>query len=157
MMKYPSDEELIQWILSLEQEELYAPIHLKEEIMKKVLQPAEKSAQKQKNPQISFFAYAVKIVAGMAAAILLTFVLPTGNGMDVSRARERMERIEEQADKREQKLNENYTLPEVYEESDSGWNNNLFRQIEYKTAQLFEKADKVKELSGFWNKNQGGN
>ena len=36
MMGYPSDQELEKWILELEQEELYAPKHLKEEILKEV-------------------------------------------------------------------------------------------------------------------------
>ena len=36
MSRYPSDEELYRFIEELEKEELYAPGHLKEEILLKV-------------------------------------------------------------------------------------------------------------------------
>lgn len=36
MKNYPTDEELNAFLEKLEQQELYAPEHLKEEIMKKV-------------------------------------------------------------------------------------------------------------------------
>ncbi|MBR5799880.1 MAG: hypothetical protein IKY23_07435 [Lachnospiraceae bacterium] len=174
MMKYPSDQELENWILELEQEELYAPRHLKEEILKKATQPAELrqmagtaedvkkmqlaecSGRSPEHPQSSFFAYTLKIVAGMAAAILLTFVLPANNGMDISRAKERMERMEVMADKRQEQLIEAYTLPDE-EENGSRRRSNFLSHIEAEAAQLFEKADEVKELNIFWNKNQGGN
>ena len=174
-MKYPSDQELQNWILELEQEELYAPRHLKEEILKKATQPAELKqmagtaedvkkmqlpeggGRNPEHPQSSFFAYTLKIVAGMAAAILLTFVLPANNGMDISRAKERMERMEIMADKKQEQLIEAYTLPVEAEGNGSRRRSNFLSHIEAKAAQLFEKADEVKELSIFWNKNQGGN
>lgn len=169
-MGYPSDQELEKWILELEQEELYAPKHLKEEILKMTRELATTSEfaknaelenaknleahmiSKKKSPQVTFFAYTVKVVAGMAAAILLTFVLPTGNGLEISRAEERMERMEEKADKRQEQLIANERRPEAAGEGRDNLKTDLFSLINNKRELLFEKADRVKELGGFWNK-----
>lgn len=48
MKNYPTDEELNAFLEKLEQQELYAPEHLKEEIMKKVF-PSELPRTEEKN------------------------------------------------------------------------------------------------------------
>lgn len=84
MNGYPTDEELNRMIEELEKEELYAPGYLKDEIMLKAKE-TEKSGSKRSQP-VSFLMYSLKMAAGMAAAVLLVFVIPAGNGSDVSRA-----------------------------------------------------------------------
>lgn len=87
MNRYPTDEELNSFIEELEKEELYAPLHLKEEILLKVKEGEQpvKAGSKIQQP-VSLFLYTLKMVAGMAAAVLLIFMLPVGNGSDVSEA-----------------------------------------------------------------------
>lgn len=93
MNRYPSDEELERFIAQMEKEELYAPAHLKEEILSK------SGAAKQKNKgsaaysvrntqvvKIQMFTYSLKIATGMAAAIAMLMLIPqsdmqqTGSG-----------------------------------------------------------------------------
>lgn len=88
MNRYPTDEELNSFIEELEREELYAPVHLKDEILSKVKeteQPPILTGKKSQQP-VSLFLYTLKMVAGMAAAVLLIFMIPAGNGSDVSKA-----------------------------------------------------------------------
>ena len=125
MNRYPTDEELARLIESLEKEELYAPRHLKEEILLKAERLEEKEAsnkkadarvaktetqvkkadaqvakqspsQGEKAKPVSFLSYTIKMVAGMAAAILLTFAIPLSNGSDLSYAKGPVERLEEE-------------------------------------------------------------
>lgn len=84
MNNYPTDEELNAFLEKLEQQELYAPEHLKEEIMKKVfLQELPKTEEKKTIP---FAVYVLKMAAGMAAALTLLIVNPFRGGSDISRA-----------------------------------------------------------------------
>lgn len=76
MRSYLSDEELKKFMDSIEQEPLYAPRHLKEEIMKSLKKQDIISVQKLRQAKIQMFSYSMKIAAGMAAALLLTFMLP---------------------------------------------------------------------------------
>ena len=95
MNVYPTDEELNSLIEALEKEELYAPAHLKGEILqrvKKESRPAD-AARKSGKP-ISLGIYTLKIAIGMAAAIMLVFFLPVRNGSNISWAEE-MQRQEE--------------------------------------------------------------
>lgn len=95
MNGYPTDEELRSFIEALEKEELYAPAHLKREILqrvKKESRPAD-AARKSGRP-VSLGVYTLKIAMGMAAAIMLVFFLPVRNGSNVSWAEE-MQRQEE--------------------------------------------------------------
>lgn len=71
MSRYPSDEELYRFIEELEKEELYAPRHLKEEILLKV--DGEEKAEKSKNRKgqpTPFPVYTIKMAAGIAAGNL---------------------------------------------------------------------------------------
>lgn len=83
MKQYPTDEELNAFIAKLEQEELYAPAHLKEEILLKTEQ-----MKKSETAPISFLVYTLKMVAGMAAAIMLTFAIPASDGSEHSKAKD---------------------------------------------------------------------
>ncbi len=76
MSLYPTDEELMKWIEELEKEPLYAPGHLKEEIMKGLTRQDMSAVQKIRQAKIQMFTYSMKIVAGMAAALFLVFFSP---------------------------------------------------------------------------------
>ena len=145
MNKYPSDEELELWIHNLEQEELYAPRHLKEEIMHKALQ------SKKNSPPVSFLSYTVKMVAGMAAAVVLTFVIPVNDGTDISMAQIRMERIQEENERREEKLQESLVHKERLDKKIAGHMNRTRKQMDDAAEQVFNK------MKGFWNRENGGN
>lgn len=84
MKNYPTDEELNAFLEKLEQQELYAPEHLKEEIMKKVF-PSELPRTEEKRT-VPFAVYVLKMAAGMAAALTLLIVNPFRDGSDISRA-----------------------------------------------------------------------
>ena len=64
MKNYPTDEELNAFLEKLEQQELYAPEHLKEEIMKKVFLPELSKTEEKK--MVPFAVYVLKMAAGMA-------------------------------------------------------------------------------------------
>lgn len=78
MNNYPTEEELNRLIESLEQEQLYAPGHLKEEILFKAEKEIKKG-EKRARP-VSFPMYTLKMAVGMAAAILLVFMIPAESG-----------------------------------------------------------------------------
>ena len=80
MKNYPTDEELNAFLEKLEQQELYAPEHLKEEIMKKVFLPELSKTEEKK--MVPFAVYVLK----MAAALTLLIVNPFRDGSDISRA-----------------------------------------------------------------------
>ncbi len=80
MKEYPTDEELALFINSLEQQELYAPRYLKEEILKRAF--PEQTVQAQPRPgggerRVRLFTYRLKIITGMAAAVFMLAVLPS--------------------------------------------------------------------------------
>lgn len=79
MKEYLTDEELELLIEQMERQELYAPKHMKEQILnqafpKQTVEVLPKSGGS-KRPT-SFLAYRLKIVAGMAAAIVMLMILP---------------------------------------------------------------------------------
>lgn len=80
MKGYPTDEELNLLIEQLEEQELYAPKHLKEEIMNKVFsKQTERARPKHKSGRmesITLFTYRLKIIAGMAAALIMLILIP---------------------------------------------------------------------------------
>lgn len=106
MNKYPTDEELNDFIARLEQESLYAPIHLKEEILLKAEEITGVKRQQKYDKPTSFFSYTLKMVAGMAAALFLTFAIPVSDGTDLSRAAEKRddERIAQMMEELHQKI-----------------------------------------------------
>ncbi|MEY8324542.1 hypothetical protein AALB47_11605 [Lachnospiraceae bacterium 54-11] len=79
MKDYMTDEELELFIEHMEQRELYAPKHMKEQILnqafpKQTVEVLPKSGGGRK--QASLLAYRIKIIAGMAAAIIMLMILP---------------------------------------------------------------------------------
>ncbi len=83
MREYPTDEELERLIAQLEQQELYAPKHMKEQILSQVFpKQTDKMPAKSGSAQkpIALFTYRLKIVAGMAAALIMLAVIPMQNG-----------------------------------------------------------------------------
>ncbi|MDY5870730.1 MAG: hypothetical protein SPK58_10060 [Lachnospiraceae bacterium] len=83
MREYPTDEELERLIAELEQQELYAPKHMKEQILSQVFpKQTDKMPAKSGSAQkpIALFTYRLKIVAGMAAALIMLAVIPMQNG-----------------------------------------------------------------------------
>ena len=68
-MRYLTDEELLNLVEEIEAEPLFAPKYLKTEIMEKIDMKNIKWWQ-------GNFVYNVKIIAGMAAALVLIFTLP---------------------------------------------------------------------------------
>ena len=79
MREYPTDEELELFIEELEKQKLYAPKHMKEQILsqafpKQTVEVLPKSGSTQK--PVTVFAYRLKIIAGMAAALLMLAVIP---------------------------------------------------------------------------------
>ena len=83
MREYPTDEELERLIAQLEQQELYAPKHMKEQILSQVFpKQTDKMPAKSGSAQkpIALFTYRLKIVAGMSAALIMLAVIPMQNG-----------------------------------------------------------------------------
>ncbi|MDY2698460.1 MAG: hypothetical protein SOV61_02835 [Lachnospiraceae bacterium] len=79
MREYPTDEELELFIRQIEQQELYAPKYMKEQILNKAFpkQSGEKLDEKgSQDATVYSLAYRLKIVAGMAAAVLMLILLP---------------------------------------------------------------------------------
>lgn len=79
MKEYLTDEELELFIEELEQQKLYAPKHMKEQILnqafpKQTVEVLPKSGGRER--PASFLAYRIKIIAGMAAAIVMLMLLP---------------------------------------------------------------------------------
>lgn len=145
MNRYPTDEELELLIQSLEQEELYAPRHLKEEILQKTLQ-----TQRSK-PSVSFLTYTLKMVAGMAAAVLLTFAIPISDGSDLSRAQVRMEQMQEDKEAWEERLNRDLQKKESLDEK-------ITRHVAQKREDIYAATDSMLEkVTDFWNRENGGN
>ena len=88
MREYLSDEELTRLIEELEEQELYAPKHLKEEILNKAFPKQTEQAQPKPKSTgqkpVSLFAYRLKIVTGMAAALIMLMLIPLGAANDYS-------------------------------------------------------------------------
>lgn len=105
MNRYPTDEELYSLIEELEQEKLYAPRHLKEEILQKAAQTkAEAESKRKKASPVSLFTYRLKIVAGMAAAIFLVFMIPAKFGNDFGPDRQiKAQRLEQQKEEEKER------------------------------------------------------
>ncbi len=80
MNGYPTDEELERMIRQLEEQELYAPKHMKERILsqafpKQTVKEFPLSGSGKRTVQT--FTYRLKIITGMAAAIFMLMIIPT--------------------------------------------------------------------------------
>lgn len=72
MREYLSEEELEQLVNHLEQQPLYAPKHLKEQILEQAFPREAPSA-------FALFSYRLKMIAGMAAALAMLVLIPQQN------------------------------------------------------------------------------
>ena len=110
MREYPTDEELERLIAELEQQELYAPKHMKEQILSQVFpkqtdkMPAKSGSAKK---PIALFTYRLKIIAGMAAALIMLAVIPMQNGnlLPLNAVEELQTKQQERKDEKEINLN----------------------------------------------------
>ena len=79
MKEYPTDEELELFIEKLERQELYAPKHMKEQILDRAFPKQTASAMPKSGggrDPVQLFSYRLKIIAGMAAALMMLVLLP---------------------------------------------------------------------------------
>ena len=75
-MRYPTDEELLRFIEKLEAEPLFAPPHMKENILGEIEKPTLFSSGQRAVRRQGSLAYNLKVIAGMAAALALIFIMP---------------------------------------------------------------------------------
>ena len=125
MNGYLTDEELNSLMEELEKQELYAPAHLKREILEKVKKESRQADAGRKSGQpISLAVYTLKIAIGMAAAIMLVFFLPVRNGSNISRAEE-MQRQEESYEPRERISDKLHEKRQDIEDTVEQWLNQM--------------------------------
>ena len=110
MREYPTDEELERLIAELEQQELYAPKHMKEQILSQVFpKQTDKTPAKSGSAQkpVALFTYRLKIIAGMAAALIMLAVIPMQNGnlLPLNAVEELQTKQQERKDEKEINLN----------------------------------------------------
>lgn len=110
MREYPTDEELERLIAQLEQQELYAPKHMKEQILSQVFpKQTDKTPAKSGSAQkpVALFTYRLKIIAGMAAALMMLAVIPMQNGnlLPLNAVEELQTKQQERKDEKEINLN----------------------------------------------------
>lgn len=142
MNRYPTDDELNSLIDELEKQELYTPGHLKEEILSAAEKQVRREEAGRKSSQpVSFLMYTVKMAVGMAAAVLLIFMIPFGNGSNISRAQ-----IQEKKWNASEESRERVSLDERV-------NERVNRKRKEADAAFNELFDKVDDL---FNGNLGG-
>lgn len=125
MNGYLTDEELNSLMEELEKQELYAPAHLKREILEKVKKESRQADAGRKSGQpISLAVYTLKIAIGMAAAIMLVFFLPVRNGSNISRAEE-MQRQEGSYEPRERISDKLHEKRQDIEDTVEQWLNQM--------------------------------
>ncbi|GFI17650.1 MAG: hypothetical protein HFI43_14895 [Lachnospiraceae bacterium] len=126
MREYPTDEELEFFIQQMEQQELYAPKHMKEQILEKAF-PGQTVEVLPKSGSgtgaVRLFTYRLKIAAGMAAALVMLMLLPgiLGNGRygeDRSWEERADQRVKEWEMEEQNKVDVNYVLNEGMRRAD---------------------------------------
>ena len=146
MREYPTDEELELFIQQMEQQELYAPKHMKEQILEKAFprQTVEVLPKSGSGREVRLFTYRLKIAAGMAAALVMLMLLPgiLGSGMygeDRSWEERADQRVKEWEMEEQNKVDVNYVLNEGMRRADQKINlwigkiNNLSFENLFKT------------------------
>ena len=125
MREYPTDEELELFIQQMEQQELYAPKHMKEQILEKAFprQTVEVLPKSGSGREVRLFTYRLKIAAGMAAALVMLMLLPgiLGNGRygeDRSWEERADQRVKEWEMEEQNKVDVNYVLNEGMRRAD---------------------------------------
>ena len=147
MREYPTDEELERLIAQLEQQELYAPKHMKEQILSQVFpKQTDKMPAKSGSAQkpIALFTYRLKIIAGMAAALIMLAVIPMQNGnlLPLNAVEELQTKQQEQKDE-EEGINLNALL------------NESMRKVNRKMNAWLEKGNN-RQMVNLPEENEGG-
>lgn len=147
MREYPTDEELERLIAQLEQQELYAPKHMKEQILSQVFpKQTDKMPAKSGSAQkpIALFTYRLKIIAGMAAALIMLAVIPMQNGnlLPLNAVGELQTKQQEQKDE-EEGINLNALL------------NESMRKVNRKMNAWLEKGNN-RQMVNLPEENEGG-
>lgn len=143
MSGYPTDEELERMIRQLEEQELYAPKHMKEQILsqafpKQTVKEFPLSGGGART--VRNFTYRLKIITGMAAAIIMLMIIPT-----IASNTEPAFPLEEKQD--------------ILEEDSSNANERLgerTREINQKFNDWFNQVNNFR-LDALFNMNNGGN
>lgn len=151
MSGYPTDEELIYLIEQLEGQELYAPAHLKNDILDKAFPkqtvevlPKSKSGRK---GTVTLFTYRLKIVAGMAAAVVMLVIIPFQQDIDnMSWTASNAEQVTEET--QELKNESNVDIRNLFNEGS--------RKVDLKVNSWFNKAINW-NINNLNNENNGGN
>lgn len=97
-MRYPTDEELLNFIEKLEAEPLFDPPHLKENILGEINKTASASMLPASGSRITWWQgnlfYNMKVMAGMAAALALIFIIPLDFNIECWQGQVNEQRIE---------------------------------------------------------------
>jgi len=152
MKGYPTDEELNLLIEQMEAQQLYAPRHLKEDILNKAFpkQTAEGLPQSKSSGKrsVQVFTYRLKIIAGMAAALFVLMLIPMQAETKFGR--------DEAFWQRQQKRAES-----VYEESDKEDRMDVNEQLNYGARMINEKMNSwfsnIGNINNLFNMDNGGN
>lgn len=153
MNKYPTDEELELFISQIEEGELYAPRHMKEQILSQAFPKQAvrgRACSGSGGRGVQLLAYRVKIIAGMAAALLVLMILPmqerNPEGWDVGR-KERSG-IWEQELEREDTVDINHILNESTRRMNQKMNAWFGRMGDLERFNLFDRKE-----GGHFNEN----
>ncbi len=152
MREYPTEEELNLFIEQMEAQQLYAPRHLKEDIMNKAFpkqaaggQPQSKSSGKR---SVQVFTYRLKIIAGMAAALFVLILIPL--------QAENSKSVEDAFMQRQLKRAES-----ALEEPGGRGQNGINEQLNYGARMINEKVNSwfsnIGNINNLFNGNYGGN
>lgn len=135
MSGYPTDEELERMIEQLEAQELYAPKHMKEQILNQAFpkQTVKEFPMSGSGTRaVQNFTYRLKIIAGMAAAIIMLMIIPT-----VTSNREPAFYMEDNQNKLEESMDANERLGERTREINQKFNNWFDRVNHFRLDALF--------------------
>ena len=146
MGKYPTDEELELFIRQLEQQELYAPKHLKEQILSQAFPKQTVEVQPKSGSSagaVRLLAYRLKIVAGMAAALLMLLLLPSIRmsseyRMDQEEMKWQMD-VEEMQEEEQDSVDVNYVLNKGARQVNQKFNDWFGRIGDWQFKNLFDK------------------
>lgn len=140
MSGYPTDEELERLIGQLEKQELYAPKHMKEQILSQAF--PEKTVKEfpvsgSRTRTVQNFTYRLKIIAGMAAAVIMLMIIPAVNS-----SREPMWfTADEKNTLNEDELTANERLGERTREMNQRFNSWFERVNSFRLENLFHMRD----------------
>lgn len=147
MREYPTDEELELFIKQMEQQELYAPKHIKEQVLSQAFpkQTAEAGPFSGRGrAPVRLLAYRLKIIAGMAAAIFMLIMIPS---LDMNR---------EYGTAMEDNFREGQRMEFEWEDETSGVNVNY--RINESTQEVNRRIDGwFEQFCNIFNRKNGGN